>query len=90
MPNGTYYDMCANLPIVAPEKILCPALIIRGDHDGIATDADVIDFFSRLPHRDKQLLSIGGMAHNTQLGINRRRFWHAIKAFLEMPDRADE
>ena len=82
--------MCANLPIVAPEKILCPALIIRGDHDGIATDADVIDFFSHLPHRDKQLVSIGGMAHNTQFGINRRRFWHAMKAFFEMPDRDDE
>lgn len=64
-------------------------LIVRGDHDGIATDADVIDFFSRLPHRDKQIVSIEGMAHNTQLGINRGRFWHALKSFLEMPARAD-
>ena len=89
VPNGTYYDMCANLPVVDPAKIACPVLIVRGDHDGIATDADVIDFFSRLPHRDKQIVSIGGMAHNTQLGINRGRFWHALKSFLEMPDRAD-
>ena len=89
VPNGTYYDMCANLPVVDPEKITCPVLIVRGDHDGIATDADVIDFFSRLPHRDKQIVSIEGMAHNTQLGINRGRFWHALKSFLEMPDRAD-
>lgn len=89
VPNGTYYDMCANLPVVTPEEIHCPALIIRGDHDGIATDADVIDFYSRLPHRDKQLVSIGGMAHNTQLGVNRARFWHAMKAFLDMPDRQD-
>ena len=81
--------MCANLPVVDPAKIACPVLIVRGDHDGIATDADVIDFFSRLPHRDKQIVSIGGMAHNTQLGINRGRFWHALKSFLEMPDRAD-
>jgi pimeloyl-ACP methyl ester carboxylesterase len=89
VPNGTYYDMCAKLPVVEPENVTCPALIIRGDHDGIATDADVIDFFSRLPHRDKQLVSIGGMAHNTQLGINRGRFWHAMKSFLDMPPRAD-
>jgi pimeloyl-ACP methyl ester carboxylesterase len=89
VPNGTYYDMCAKLPVVEPEKIPCPVLIVRGDHDGIATDTDVIDFYSRLPNRDKQLVSIGGMAHNTQLGINRGRFWHALKSFLDMPARAD-
>ena len=89
VPNGTYYDMCAKRPLVEPEKILCPVLIIRGDHDGIATDADVIDFYSRLPHRDKQLVSIGGLAHNTQLGVNRARFWHAMKSFLDMPNRVD-
>ena len=89
VPNGTYYDMCAKLPLVDPAKITCPVLIVRGDHDGIATDADVIDFFSRLPHRDKQIVSIEGMAHNTQLGINRERFWHALRSFLEMPVRAN-
>ena len=89
VPNGTYYDMCANLPVVDPARVLCPALIIRGDHDGIATDEDVQDFYARLPHRDKQLVSIGGMAHNTQLGVNRARFWHAMKAFLDMPPRLD-
>lgn len=89
VPNGTYYDMCAKLPVVDPAKVLCPALIIRGDHDGIATDEDLIDFYSRLPHRDKQFVSIEGMAHNTQLGINRARFWHALKSFLDMPARVD-
>lgn len=89
VPNGTYYDMCANLPVVDPERVTCPVLIVRGDHDGIATDDDVIDFFARLPHRDKQLVSIEGMAHNTQLGINRARFWHAMKSFLDMPARID-
>jgi len=49
----------------------------------------VIDFFSRLPHYDKQIVSIEGMAHNTQLDINRGRFWHALKSFLGMPARAD-
>jgi len=89
LPNGTYYDMCANLPVVDPAKIVCPVLIVRGDHDGIATDEDVIDFFARLPNKDKQLVFISGMAHNTQLGINRAKFWHALKAFLELPARVD-
>jgi pimeloyl-ACP methyl ester carboxylesterase len=30
VPTGTYIDMCANLPIVDPEKLRLPVLILRG------------------------------------------------------------
>jgi hypothetical protein len=36
-PDGTYLDMSANLPVVDPEKVLAPVLLIRGEYDGIAT-----------------------------------------------------
>lgn len=90
VPNGTYVDMCANLPVVDPLKIACPVMIFRGDHDGIATDADVIAFFKALPDKDKQLVMMAGQAHNTTLGVNRARFWHALDGFLTMPARVDE
>ncbi len=54
-----------------------PAPVMTGHQrprKAAATDADVIDFFSRLPHCEKQIVSIEGMAHNTQLDINRGRF----------------
>jgi pimeloyl-ACP methyl ester carboxylesterase len=87
VPNGTYRDMVVNLPVCDPDKILCPVLIIRAEHDGIATDEDVMGFFSRLPNVDKQMTKIGGLAHTALLGINRHRFYHTVYGFLSMPER---
>jgi pimeloyl-ACP methyl ester carboxylesterase len=89
VPTGTYVDMVTKLPLVDPEKIACPVLIIRAEHDGIATDEDVLAFWARLPHPDKSLMKIGGMAHTAFLGVNRARFHHALESFLEMPPRVD-
>jgi len=90
VPNGTYIDMCIHLPLVDPEAIACPVLMFRGDHDGIATDADVRAFFDRLPVKDKQYVMLSGQAHNTTLGVNRARFWHVLHAFLTLPERIDD
>ena len=57
VPTGTYLDMCANLPVCDPEKILCPVMIIRGEHDGIASPEDLISFYEKLPTRDKVLIN---------------------------------
>ena len=45
-PNGTYIDMCANLPVIDPEKIRVPTLIMRGQYDGIAGIDDLMAFFA--------------------------------------------
>jgi pimeloyl-ACP methyl ester carboxylesterase len=89
VPTGTYVDMTTKLPLVDPAKVPCPVLITRAEHDGIATDADILDFFAQLPNADKQLVKIGGLAHTAILGVNRARFFHALHAFLSMPARAD-
>jgi len=89
VPNGTYIDMCVNLPVVDPTRIACPTLIFRGDHDGIATDEDVLAFYAALPNKDKQFVMTGGQAHNTAVGVNRHRFWHTLHGFLTMPARLD-
>ena len=68
VPNGTYIDMCINLPVLDPLKITCPVMIFRGDHDGIATDEDVMGFFSALPTQDKQLI-ISLVRLTTQLWV---------------------
>ncbi len=89
VPTGTYLDMCANLPVVDPRKIQCPVLIVRGEHDGIATEEDLIGFFGLLPHKDKQFVFLPGQAHVGPLGTNRHRFFHVIQAFLTIPPRKD-
>ena len=85
VPTGTYVDMVTRLPLVDPEKLKCPVMIIRAEHDGIATDEDIVNFYSKIPSADKQLLKIAGLAHTAMLGINRGRFFHALDAFLSMP-----
>ena len=89
VPNGTYIDMVTRLPLVDPEKVLCPVLIVRAEHDGIATDEDIMGFYAKLPNPDKQMSKIAGLAHTAPLGVNRQRFWHVIHAFLTMPVRVD-
>ena len=89
VPTGTYVDMTTRLPLVDPEKVRCPMLIIRAEHDGIATDEDIVAFYTRLTHPDKQMVKIGGLAHTAMLGVNRARFHHALHSFLSMPPRVD-
>jgi pimeloyl-ACP methyl ester carboxylesterase len=90
VPTGTYSDMCSILPVCDPTKIQCPVQIIRGEHDGIATEEDLLNYFNLLPQRDKQFIIIPGQAHVSYLGVNRARFWHVMRKFLEMPGRLDE
>jgi alpha-beta hydrolase superfamily lysophospholipase len=89
VPTGTYLDMCAHLPLVDPLKIDCPVLIIRGEFDGIASEEDLLAFFSALPNKDKQFVFLPGQAHATHLGLNRRRFFHLLRGFLTIPKRED-
>lgn len=88
VPTGTYLDMCANLPLVDPKAIYCPVLIIRGEHDGIAGENDLLAFFKALPNKSKQFAFLPGQAHATHLGLNRERFFHLLHAFLTMPPLA--
>jgi pimeloyl-ACP methyl ester carboxylesterase len=85
VPTGTYLDMTANLPVVKPEKVLSPVLLVRGEYDGIATVADLEEFFNLLPNGDRQFVILPGTAHSVTLATNRQLFWHVTRAFLSMP-----
>jgi pimeloyl-ACP methyl ester carboxylesterase len=85
VPTGTYLDMTANLPVVHPEKVLSPVLLVRGEYDGIATVPDLEQFFNLLPNGDRQFVILPGTAHSVTLATNRQLFWHVTHAFLSMP-----
>jgi len=85
VPTGTYLDMTANLPLVDPIKVHAPVLLIRGEHDGIATLDDLLNFFKALPHPDRQFAIIPGAAHALTMSLNRQAFWHTVYAFLTLP-----
>lgn len=63
IPNGTYIDMCANLPVIDPAKIVVPTIIMRGEYDGIAGMQDLIDFYQALGTTDKQFSVMPGISH---------------------------
>ena len=89
IPTGTYLDMTANLPVVDPLKVHVPILLVRGEYDGIATEADLLSFYRQLTIPDRQMIILPGAAHALSLGINRQQFWHVMRAFLDMPPRLD-
>jgi len=89
VPTGTYLDMTANLPVVDPREVQAPVMIVRGEHDGIASEEDLLDFFRQLPNPDRQFVVLPGAAHALVFGHNRHQLWHMVHAFLTMPARRD-
>ena len=77
--------MTAKLPVVFPEKVTAPVLIVRGEYDGIASVSDLEDFYNKLPNGDRQFVILPGTAHSPALAINRQLFWHVMHAYLTMP-----
>ncbi|MBI3052473.1 MAG: alpha/beta hydrolase [Betaproteobacteria bacterium] len=86
VPTGTYVDMCSKLPVVEPEKIAVPALVMRGEFDGIAGFDDLVEFFKRLPNPDKQFAVMAGISHASFQQINYRLVYHILHAFFSQPE----
>ena len=86
VPTGTYVDMCSRLPVVDPEKITAPTLIMRGQFDGIAGFDDLTEFFKRLPNPDKQLAVMPGISHASFQQINYLMVYHILHSFFTLPD----
>jgi alpha-beta hydrolase superfamily lysophospholipase len=85
VPTGTYLDMTSKLPLVDPTKVLCPVLMLRGDHDGISTNADLLEFYDKLANGDRQFVILPYVAHSVTDAKNRSMAFHMIHAFLTMP-----
>ena len=85
VPIGTYVDMCENLPVVQPEDVRCPTLILRGEFDGIAALDDLLAFFAKLPHPDKQFAVMQGIAHASLAQKNRHVMLHLLRNFFAQP-----
>jgi len=86
VPTGTYVDMCANLPVVDPEKITMPTIIMRGQWDGIAGFDDLIEFFKRLPNPDKQFAVMPGISHASFQQKNYELVYHILHGFFAQPE----
>ena len=86
IPNGTYIDMCNNLPVVDPTKIKVPTIIMRGEYDGIAGFKDLLNFFEALPNPDKQFAVMPGIAHASLQQKNYMIALHIMHSFFTQPE----
>jgi pimeloyl-ACP methyl ester carboxylesterase len=86
VPTGTYVDMCSKLPLVDPEKIAAPTIVMRGQWDGIAGFDDLLEFFKRLPNPDKQFAVMSGISHASFQQKNYRIPYHILYAFFTQPE----
>ena len=86
VPTGTYVDMCSKLPLVDPQKLEVPTLIMRGEHDGIASVEDLLAFFGRLPNPDKQFAVMAGISHASFHQINYLTVYHILLSFFTQPE----
>ncbi len=86
VPTGTYVDMCSKLPIVNPDKITAPTLIMRGQHDGIASFEDLTKFFAKLPNPDKQFTVMSGISHASFQQKNYMMVYHILLSWFSQPE----
>jgi len=86
IPNGTYVDMCANLPVCDPTKIKAATIIMRGQWDGIASIDDLLAFFKLLPNPDKQFAVMPGVSHASFQGKNYELCLHILASFFSQPE----
>jgi pimeloyl-ACP methyl ester carboxylesterase len=86
MPTGTYVDMCSKLPVVDPEKITMPAIVMRGQWDGIAGMDDLLEFFKRLPNPDKHFAVMPGISHASFQQKNYMLVYHILWSFFTQPE----
>jgi pimeloyl-ACP methyl ester carboxylesterase len=86
VPTGTYVDMCSKLPLVDPEKISVPTIIMRGEYDGIAGIDDLLGFFRRLPSPDKQFTVMAGISHASFQQKNYLMVYHILHSFFSQPE----
>lgn len=85
VPTGTYIDMSQNLPVIDPQKLVVPTLIMRGQWDGIASFQDLANFFEKLPNPDKQFVVMPGIAHTSTRSKNWALVYHLLDGWFSQP-----
>ncbi|HYL92022.1 MAG TPA: alpha/beta fold hydrolase [Alphaproteobacteria bacterium] len=75
----------AHLPILDPQQITVPTMIIHGERDYAAKEEDLVPFFSQLKTRDKQYILLPDGGHSLILEKDHRRFQHEVLSFFDRP-----
>ncbi|MEM1046389.1 MAG: alpha/beta hydrolase [Pseudomonadota bacterium] len=84
-PNGTLVDLWScfrGIPLVAPERITCPTLLIRGSADTTSTRGDALALFDLLGSHVKRYVEIAHGSHFASAERNGWQIFDETNAFL--------
>ncbi|OGP89578.1 MAG: hypothetical protein A2156_13795 [Deltaproteobacteria bacterium RBG_16_48_10] len=79
-PNGVFLDLSTKMPIVFPQQITVPTMIIIGSLDRATpiTQPDLPGFFAELATPDKQFIIVPGGGHVLHVQKPRLRFFTEV------------
>jgi alpha-beta hydrolase superfamily lysophospholipase len=63
-----------------------PTIVMRGQWDGIAAFDDLIEFYKRLPHPDKQFSVMEGISHASFQQKNYMGCYHILHSYFTIPE----
>ncbi len=84
-PNGTVIDVATKLPLLDPEAIRVPTLVIRPEQDFVSTPEEMLEFFGRLKSADKSYVVLPDGGHAILLEKGHRRFQEVVRGFFDRP-----
>jgi pimeloyl-ACP methyl ester carboxylesterase len=84
-PNGVIVDQITKFPIMDPEIIKVPTLIIHPEKDFLATEAETLEFFAKLGTAYKSYIALPDGGHAIMLEKNYKKFQSAVLGYLNQP-----
>lgn len=84
-PNGVVVDQISKFPILKPELIKVPTLIIHPEKDFLATEAETLEFFTKLGTTYKSYIALPDGGHAILLEKNYKKFQTAVLGYLNQP-----
>ena len=84
-PNGVIVDQISKFPILKPELIKVPTLIIHPEKDFLATEAETLEFFAKLGTPYKSYIALPEGGHAILLEKNYKKFQAAVLGYLNQP-----
>jgi len=80
-PNGVIVDIITKMPILEPEKISVPTLVLRPERDFAASEEEMVQFFRRLGTHEKTFVSFPRSGHAAILEKGHLDFQRVIIEF---------
>ena len=84
-PNGVRVDVITKLPMLQPEQIKVPTLVIRPEKDFATNENEALEFFGKLGTSYRSYVALPDGGHAILLEKNHDKFQRVVLNFLNQP-----